>query len=157
MSVAGVPDRFTCFGCGAHGDVIDFVQRLHGLSFIDAIHTLSTNNPLTASAELTGRRQGASRRTAPSTAELTTDTVVTAERAFAINALAWRHLSVPVRASFAEQYLLHHRGINLRPLHEELRDDPVAHPSVSRWSATPVTDGPPWSTPSAATGLPTTR
>src|SRR4029079_5485442 len=45
---------------------------------------------------------------------------VTAERGFAINALAWRRLSVPVRASFAEHYLLHHRGIDLRPLHTEL-------------------------------------
>ena len=45
MSVAGVPDRFTCFGCGAHGDVIDFVQRLHHVTFIEAIHTLTADNP----------------------------------------------------------------------------------------------------------------
>lgn len=33
------PERqaFYCFGCGAHGDVIDFVQRLHGLSYTDAL------------------------------------------------------------------------------------------------------------------------
>ena len=46
MSVAGVPDRFTCFGCGAHGDVIDFVQRLHHVTFIEAIHTLTADNPV---------------------------------------------------------------------------------------------------------------
>jgi hypothetical protein len=35
------PDgRFHCFGCGAHGDSIDFVQRLHGLSFPDALRYL---------------------------------------------------------------------------------------------------------------------
>ena len=28
---------FHCFGCGAHGDVIDFVRKLHGLSFSDAL------------------------------------------------------------------------------------------------------------------------
>ncbi len=36
------PDRgrFQCFGCGAHGDAIDFVQKLHGLSFPDALRFL---------------------------------------------------------------------------------------------------------------------
>ena len=32
--------RFRCFGCGAHGDAIDFVQRLYGLSFPDALKHL---------------------------------------------------------------------------------------------------------------------
>jgi len=35
------PDnRFMCFGCGEHGDVIDFVRKLHGLSFRDALRHL---------------------------------------------------------------------------------------------------------------------
>jgi len=33
-------NRFRCFGCGEHGDVIDFVQKLHGLSFPDALKHL---------------------------------------------------------------------------------------------------------------------
>ena len=57
MSVAGVPDRFTCFGCGAHGDVIDFVQRLHGLTFIDAVHTLTADNPVPTPSGSTAPRQ----------------------------------------------------------------------------------------------------
>jgi hypothetical protein len=28
---------FHCFGCGDHGDVIDFIMKLHGLSFKDAL------------------------------------------------------------------------------------------------------------------------
>ena len=32
--------RFNCFGCGAHGDVIDLIQRLHNLSFKDALKHL---------------------------------------------------------------------------------------------------------------------
>lgn len=28
---------FHCFGCGAHGDIISFVQKLFGLSFPDAL------------------------------------------------------------------------------------------------------------------------
>lgn len=33
------PERqtFYCFGCGAHGDVIDFIQRFKGLTFKDTL------------------------------------------------------------------------------------------------------------------------
>jgi len=35
------PDnRFKCFGCGEYGDVIDFVRKLHGLSFQEALKHL---------------------------------------------------------------------------------------------------------------------
>jgi DNA primase len=61
--------------------------------------------------------------------------VVTAERGFAINALAWGHLSVPVRASFAEQYLLHHRGIDLRPLHAEQPGQPFIGYAGRGWTS----------------------
>jgi DNA primase len=33
-------NRFKCFGCGAHGDSIDFIQKLYGLSFQDALKHL---------------------------------------------------------------------------------------------------------------------
>jgi len=33
--------RFQCFGCGAHGDVLDFIQRLHGVGLRDAAAMLS--------------------------------------------------------------------------------------------------------------------
>jgi len=29
--------RFKCFGCGEHGDAIDFVKKLHGLTFKEAL------------------------------------------------------------------------------------------------------------------------
>ena len=45
---AECPDRFHCFGCGASGDVIDFVQRLHGLSFPEAVEHLAAGMPATA-------------------------------------------------------------------------------------------------------------
>ena len=32
--------HFKCFGCGEHGDCIDFIQKLHGLSFKDALKYL---------------------------------------------------------------------------------------------------------------------
>ncbi|UCF91074.1 MAG: hypothetical protein JSW39_22770 [Desulfobacterales bacterium] len=35
------PDnRFHCFGCGAHGDSIDFIRQLHGCSFQEALRHL---------------------------------------------------------------------------------------------------------------------
>jgi len=34
------PKDFHCFGCGANGDVIDFVQRFYGMSFKDAFQYL---------------------------------------------------------------------------------------------------------------------
>src|SRR3989344_543208 len=34
-------NHFHCFGCDAHGDVITLVQRLHGLSFIDAVRYIN--------------------------------------------------------------------------------------------------------------------
>jgi hypothetical protein len=43
------PDqRFKCFGCGESGDVIDFIQKLHGLSFKDALtHLGIEREPIT--------------------------------------------------------------------------------------------------------------
>lgn len=35
------PDNhYKCFGCGEHGDVIDFVQKMYGLTFPDALRHL---------------------------------------------------------------------------------------------------------------------
>jgi DNA primase len=39
---------FFCFGCGAHGDVIDFVQRMHGLGFRAALERLDGGVKATA-------------------------------------------------------------------------------------------------------------
>jgi DNA primase len=35
---------FHCFGCGEHGDVVDFIMKLHGLSFKDALVYLGIKN-----------------------------------------------------------------------------------------------------------------
>ena len=36
-------DHFHCFGCGAHGDVITFVMRLEGRTFVEAVETLANS------------------------------------------------------------------------------------------------------------------
>lgn len=33
-------ERWRCYGCGAHGDVIDLVMRMNGLTFQDALEVL---------------------------------------------------------------------------------------------------------------------
>jgi len=40
MKINRDTQTFHCFGCGAHGDVIDFIQRLHNLTFKDTLKYL---------------------------------------------------------------------------------------------------------------------
>ena len=40
FTVYGDSERFYCFGCGAGGDVLDFVQRMEGLTLPEAIRRL---------------------------------------------------------------------------------------------------------------------
>lgn len=42
-------ERFHCFGCGAHGDVLDFVQALHGVGLRDAAAMLGAETLPTVS------------------------------------------------------------------------------------------------------------
>ena len=157
MSVAGVPDRFTCFGCGAHGDVIDFVQRLHHVTFIEAVHTLTADNPVPHTV-----------RTPP------------ARRQEALRPAGLRQCRghrVPVSPPSGGSPSTRSPGGTC-----PCRSAPVSpsttccttagstyarctpnctpngtsrgHIPVSRWSGTPATAGPPWSTPCAETGSP---
>lgn len=54
--------RFKCFGCGTSGDVIDFIQKLKGISFKDASRYLNIPGLTTGRRVETntqeGRRQG---------------------------------------------------------------------------------------------------
>lgn len=40
LSVYPETQQFHCFGCGAHGDVLDFIQRIAGVNLIDALQEL---------------------------------------------------------------------------------------------------------------------
>jgi len=117
LSVGGVPDRFTCFGCGARGDVIDFVQKLHGLSFVEAVRSLTSTGAIPTRELPPGipERQSA----------LTPATSVSAARGFEINQLAWARLSAPIAVSFADSYLRFHRGIDLHALRTESPSAPL--------------------------------
>ena len=57
-------NRFYCFGCEEHGDAADFVQKLHGLSFKDALSFLGIDRgPLSdeKKAEIEQRKKRAQR------------------------------------------------------------------------------------------------
>jgi DNA primase len=91
--------RFKCFGCGAAGDVLDFVQQMHGVGLPEAARMLDGGFiPCTEIAPL------------PSSAD-------TSDRSDEARAI-WRD-SVPVQGTLAETYL-RSRGIDI-PLPPTLR------------------------------------
>jgi len=50
--------RFHCFGCGESGDAIDFIRKIHGFSFPDALKHLGiARGPMTPEAIDEARRQ----------------------------------------------------------------------------------------------------
>src|SRR6185503_19064407 len=113
--------------CGAGGDVIEFVRRLHGLSFVDAVHALEQGSiPRTA---VPAPRP---LRVVPPVA--TTPPAIAADRAYDINQLAWHHFSTPVATTFAHSYLRHHRGLDLTALEAENPSWPLVGHVGTGWT-----------------------
>ncbi|KRF26494.1 DNA primase [Phycicoccus sp. Soil803] len=123
LSVGGVPDRFHCFGCGASGDVIDYVARLHGLSFRGAVEHLD-HAPIAPTTPPVAQRPEARHRFVD----------VPVERAYAVNLLAWEHWTRPVNHAFALAYLRHYRGIDLHPA-ETVRGDRLVGHTGTAWAS----------------------
>lgn len=122
LSVAGVPDQYHCFGCGATGDVIDFIERLHGLGFRDAVAFLDQSParmPLTP-APLARSLPGSARPHSPAPS-------LAPERGYQVNALAWQWYSRPVAHDFAVAHLRHHRDIDLADAEHRLAQALVGH------------------------------
>jgi hypothetical protein len=44
FKISPVKQVYYCFGCGEHGDVIAFIQKIHGLSFKDSLKYLGIEN-----------------------------------------------------------------------------------------------------------------
>ena len=51
-----VDKRFHCFGCGAGGDVIDFVSRLYGISSLEAAKKIALDFGISYDANLMASR-----------------------------------------------------------------------------------------------------
>lgn len=114
LSVDGVPDRFHCFGCGAAGDVIDFVQRVHGLTFSQAVEHLDGRMPQPAVRPALPRAPA--RPAGPPS-----------ERAYEVNALAWAHYSRRVGHGAAISHLRRRRGIDVAALEDQFACPVVGH------------------------------
>ncbi len=102
---------FHCFGCGAHGDVIDFIMRIDNLTFPEAVDRLA------AEAGIAGDRRGGAASTAQptSTTSPTPKAVLTDDERRRIEAarVLWRRAR-PVAGTIAEIYLKS-RGLTLDP------------------------------------------
>jgi DNA primase len=124
LSVDGIPDRFHCFGCGAAGDVIDFVRRLHGLTFPEAVQHLDGRMP-------------PARPTVPARCAIARHTTKpvwpSAARAYEINALAWAHYTRPVAHATAVSHLRRRRGIDVTALEDQVGGPAVGH-TGHRWT-----------------------
>jgi DNA primase len=127
LSVGGVPDRFHCFGCGAGGDVIEYVHRFTGLSFTEAVQALEQGTAFRGAApSITGQ--------VPWPAQAVKQTT-TPQRARAINNLAWELFTTPASIGDAETYLLDGRGIDIGPLCEAGGGEPIVGYARTEWRA----------------------
>lgn len=124
LSVGGVPDRFHCFGCGASGDVLDWVQRTAGVGFLDAVRLLDDRRdwPAAPVAAATARR--------PPEGHVT---VTSRRRVLEVNALAWEHFTQPPRHAAAVAWLRDIRGIDVSHL-ERGADRPVVGMADASWT-----------------------
>ena len=124
LSVDAIPDRFHCFGCGANGDVIDFVSRLTGLGFLDAVTHLGGIASSRAGAHAQPRRHP---RLEPPTRPIP-------DRAFEIHNLAWAYFTRPVAHAGAAAYLSCRRSIDIHGL-EAVLAHPVAGMASNGWTS----------------------
>jgi DNA polymerase len=92
-------DHFHCYGCGAHGDAIDWLMIVEGLDR-DAALLLLEHGPLNPTPRL-----------ACITIETPADHDAKRRRALQL----WRQ-SQPIAGTLAERYLTEHRGIDLTAL-----------------------------------------
>jgi DNA primase len=127
LSVGGVPDRFHCFGCGAGGDVIEYVHRFTGLSFTGAVQALEQGTAFRGAARSIA--SPIQRPTRPATLS------TTPQRARAINNLAWEFFTSPASIGVAETYLRDARGIDIGPLCEASGGEPIVGYARTGWHA----------------------
>jgi DNA primase len=109
------------------GDVIEYVARFNGLSFVDAVQTLESGSlrhsvqpAITRRAELPARD---------------THLTTTPERAHTINHLAWEFFTTPANIGDAETYLREARGIDVGGLCAANRGEPIVGCARTDWRA----------------------
>ena len=122
FSVNDAKGFYYCFGCGAHGDVLDWWQETEGLRLAEAIDRL---------------KAGAGEARPWREEQLATKADDAGTRAKRDQALAIWHASRPIGGTIAETYLRTARAIRI-DLPESLRFHPglpVAGPDSATWPA----------------------
>lgn len=104
---------FHCFGCGAHGDLLDWWQRFDRMTFAEALEKLRR--------EAGGAPAREGRPEAPSAERAQDDDADTRQRQAAARGI-WK-VATPIAGTIAEVYLRQARGISI-PLPDCLRFDP---------------------------------
>jgi len=113
-------DRYYCFGCHTHGDVIQWVQDAHQTTITDAIATLTTGAPIRN--HWAGHTVGpAAHRPAPAGGVERPDPARTPTGPLlAALDTAWAHYSRPAPHRAAVTYPAH-RGLDIAPLERRNR------------------------------------
>ena len=120
-------DRYWCFGCGCHGDVIDWVRGIEGVDTATAIEILDRRQPLNAVLTTpSGRRITKARKLETPQLDRTP-----ASRVADANQLAWRYYSSPAFHQRAVAYLAE-RSIDAAALETELSAPVVGHTPSSK-------------------------
>lgn len=120
-------DRYHCFGCGAHGDVIDWVRDVEGVDTAAAVAILESRGPINAVfATGTSPRGYQSRRLDPPQLDRTS-----AERVTQANQVAWDYYSYGALRERGLAYLAS-RGIDITALEAEVGAPVVGHTPSSR-------------------------
>ena len=112
-------DRWNCFGCGAHGDVLELVRRTEGVTSLRTIaEILDTRRPLTPARSSGSSSEAPMPVTGIHGSERPDPTRTPWARVMAANTAAWRYLSQPKLAQRGRDYLLG-RGIDVTALEAE--------------------------------------
>jgi DNA primase len=127
-------DRYFCFGCGSHGDVVQWVCDIEGVRPVQAIVILDGSAPI---AGVLSSRATARRYTQRDRIDLPDLERTAPERVRAAIRAAWRFYTSPSFHERAVKYLVQERRIDVGPLEIEARRPVVGHtadhPNGATW------------------------
>lgn len=120
-------DRFHCFGCGAHGDVIQWVRSIYRVGVSEAVEMLDAGGSLPPVLSRSTRSPNTKVSARPlSAAELPDLNRSSSERVKAALVEAWNYYSYARLHEEGSDYLLG-RGISVADLESELGRPVVGH------------------------------
>ena len=119
--------RYRCYGCGAHGDVIQWVQDIEGVNPTEAIRILDSERPIAGQVTSPIARSS----WVPQSGKAPTPTAHPTRGCNAANALAWRYYTYGTLHDRGIAYLLG-RGIDVSALEDETHRPVVGHTPSSK-------------------------